>query len=112
MRRWFDSYYETNGRAYTTGRYDEARADAALRRRVQIRGGEVERFSRLEVFARDDWTCGLCDSPVDPTLTFPDPASASLDHIAPVSLGGAHTRANTRLAHLGCNASRGNREVA
>ena len=37
----------------------------------------------------------------------PNPLSASLDHIVSVAVGGLHTRANTQLAHLGCNSRKG-----
>ncbi len=33
-----------------------------------------------------------------------------MDHIIPVSKGGAHTRQNLRLAHFLCNSKRGDRE--
>jgi 5-methylcytosine-specific restriction endonuclease McrA len=59
------------------------------------------------VFERDGWTCGLCSEPVDPALSWPDPQSASLDHVLPLSRGGSHTMANVQLAHLGCNVEKG-----
>lgn len=34
--------------------------------------------------------------------------SASLDHILPLSLGGAHSMANVQLAHLSCNHTKSN----
>jgi 5-methylcytosine-specific restriction endonuclease McrA len=34
---------------------------------------------------------------------------ASVDHIVPLSLGGPHTLDNAQLAHLRCNAIKGNR---
>lgn len=78
-------------------------------RRARLRGGEWERFKPSEIFDRDGWTCGFCGLPVDANLSHPDPLSVSLDHIEPLSLGGAHSRENTRCAHLGCNVRRGNR---
>jgi 5-methylcytosine-specific restriction endonuclease McrA len=68
--------------------------------------------STVEVFERDAWVCGICALPVDRSEKYPEPGSPSLDHIVPLSKGGPHTRANTRLAHLYCNMVRGNREVA
>ena len=50
-----------------------------------------------------NWVCGICSLPVDKTLKYPDPLSASLDHIIPVSKGGGHTTSNVQLAHLLCN---------
>jgi len=78
-------------------------------RRARLLGNESEPFDPREVYERDGWICGICDLPVDPDLTCPDPRSVSLDHIVPVSLHGPHTRENTRCSHLGCNVKRGNR---
>lgn len=81
----------------------------AHERRARLRGNDSERFDPVEVYERDGWICGLCGEPVNPGLQWPDPLSVSLDHVVPVSLGGPHTRANTRCSHLGCNSRRGNR---
>lgn len=89
--------------------WDESRRAADARRRAAKAGAAVERFTNAEVFERDDWTCGICDEPVDQALTYPDPMSASLDHVVPLSLGGPHTRGNARCSHLVCNIRRGNR---
>lgn len=60
-------------------------------------------FSRIEILKRDDWTCGICLEGIDPALKYPDPLSASLDHIHPLSRGGQHAPENTQAAHLDCN---------
>lgn len=78
-------------------------------RRARIRAVWVESFDRLEIFDRDEWQCGLCGEQVDPTARHPDPLSASLDHVVPISLGGQHSRANAQCAHLGCNVRKGAR---
>lgn len=78
-------------------------------RRARIRSSRVERFAESEIFERDGWACGICGAPVDRAARFPDPLTPSLDHVVPVSLGGAHTRDNVRCSHLGCNLARGNR---
>lgn len=80
---------------------------AAYARRRAVIDAAVETFDRTEVFDRDAWVCGICHAPVSPDVRYPDPQSASLDHIQPLSLGGDHTRENTRLAHLRCNVQRG-----
>lgn len=82
---------------------------ASDRRRKRLKGAVVEQVRRRAVFERDGWVCGICEEPVAPALKSPDLASASLDHIVPLSLGGEHSYANVRLAHLGCNIRRGNR---
>lgn len=66
-------------------------------------------FSNQDVFERDGWVCGLCDEPVSPDVLYPDPMSASLDHVVPLSLGGAHSLENVQLAHWSCNVRKGAR---
>lgn len=78
-------------------------------RRTLVHEGPWEEFERIEIFLRDAWTCGLCNKSIDPKLAWPNPWSASLDHIVPLSRGGFHTRANCQAAHLRCNISKGNR---
>jgi hypothetical protein len=74
-------------------------------RRARIRGGRTERINRFEIFERDGWICGLCDGPVDKTVKWPDPMSASLDHVIPIVAGGTHTANNVQCSHLDCNLS-------
>jgi 5-methylcytosine-specific restriction endonuclease McrA len=65
-----------------------------------------ERIDPLEVFARDDWTCHICRRPVDRTAPPRSSASPSIDHVVPLSRGGAHTLNNVRCAHYGCNSGK------
>jgi 5-methylcytosine-specific restriction endonuclease McrA len=59
---------------------------------------------------RDRWRCHLCRKAVSRKLRGTSrPLSPSLDHVVPLSKGGAHDPANVRLAHLRCNLSKGNR---
>lgn len=85
---------------------------ARRRRKYRERGaGTQERYDRVSIFVRDNWTCQLCHAPVDPSLAYPDPMSASIDHTILLSRGGADTADNVRLAHLRCNKRRPRREV-
>lgn len=117
QRKWQASYKAEHG-AYYTRRYDRSRTakpheytesmrrrDAA--RRARLVGARVESFTHTEVYERDGWVCGICTEQVNRSLTYPNPMSPSLDHIVPLSLGGEHSRANTRLSHLTCNVKRG-----
>jgi 5-methylcytosine-specific restriction endonuclease McrA len=81
------------------------------RRRAMRFGVLVERFTKREIYERDQWKCQLCGGKVDSVARFPHPKSASLDHVIPLSLGGSHTRQNCVLAHLLCNSSKQNRVV-
>lgn len=89
--------------------WNEARKAAYQRRRAAKHGAAAEKFTPLEIFERDGWRCGICGRKVNRDLAYPHPKSASIDHVEPLSLGGEHSRANTRLAHLDCNIQRGNR---
>lgn len=89
--------------------FTEGRKAADQRRRAAKRGAAVEVFTSIEIFERDGWKCGICRRKVSRALAYPDPKSASLDHVVPLSEGGEHSRANTRLAHLDCNVQRNNR---
>ena len=66
----------------------------------------------LDIYERDSWTCGLCGDGIDPDTAWPDPLSASLDHILPLSKGGHHVPENVQAAHLSCNVRKGNRVEA
>lgn len=82
------------------------------RRRAMKAGATVgEPFTNGEIFERDRWVCRLCHRSVDSELAWPHPMSASLDHLVPLSEGGAHSKENTALAHLRCNVRKGNRAV-
>lgn len=86
----------------------KARAHRNARRAAIARG---ERFKPAEVFERDRWRCGLCGGRVPRRAVWPDPRSASLDHIVPLSADGEHERANVQCAHLACNLRKGARGV-
>lgn len=73
---------------------------------------EGDQIIRLAVFTRDRWRCHLCGEKVDKRLRWPDPMSASLDHVRPICRGGSHTYFNVRLAHLTCNVRKGKGKTA
>lgn len=76
-------------------------------RRARMKGAFVESFHAKEIYERDDWRCGICDTQIDPAAKLPNQMSASIDHIIPISKGGTHERANVQAAHLLCNVSKG-----
>jgi hypothetical protein len=62
-----------------------------------------EKVNDFEIFERDHWICRICGDPVDQDRRWPDPLSASIDHIKPVHYGGLHISSNLQLAHHICN---------
>lgn len=61
------------------------------------------------VYSKSYGICQLCYSPVSKHLKYPHPKSASIDHIIPLSRGGADNIYNMQLAHLVCNMKKGNK---
>lgn len=79
------------------------RSDA--NRRARERNAFVETVDRTRIYERDRGKCGICGKAVKRE-------EASVDHIVPLSKGGEHSYANTRLSHIRCNLVRGNRGAA
>lgn len=61
------------------------------------------------VFERDRWICQICLAAVDRTLSGRHRLGPTLDHVIPLSKGGAHSYKNCQLAHKACNSSKGAR---
>lgn len=80
-------------------------------RRARIRDTRsTERFTREQVFTRDNWICQLCFTPIDFRQAGRGAFAPSIDHKIPISRGGTHTFDNVWSAHLGCNARKSNKE--
>jgi 5-methylcytosine-specific restriction endonuclease McrA len=79
------------------------------RRRAKRYGVEHQTVNKLKVFERDEWRCHLCgcDTPRDKRGKG-EANSPELDHVIPLSRGGAHTYGNTRCACRACNLAKGN----
>ena len=92
-------------RADNPEKHREQSREQMHRRRVRLLGGFVERVDLAVLVERDGGRCGICRKKVSA-------ADASIDHVLPVSKGGAHSYANCRLVHLRCNIARGNRGSA
>lgn len=78
-------------------------ADQIVKRIARLRGaGAVEDISRREVYERDGGACYLCSTPI-PYQGY------HLDHIVPVSKGGAHTSHNVATSCAPCNLRKRNK---
>lgn len=79
----------------------ETPVPSILMLRVYMKSKTTVRFSKGNVFLRDNYKCQYCDT----TLQKKD---FTLDHVLPTSLGGKTTFENTVTACGSCNANKGN----
>ncbi|WP_431768408.1 HNH endonuclease [Rhizobium phaseoli] len=77
--------------------------------RARLRTQAVENVNPIKVFDRDGWKCQICGVKTPRNLrgTYDDMAP-ELDHIMPLSLGGAHSYMNTQCTCRKCNAAKSN----
>jgi 5-methylcytosine-specific restriction endonuclease McrA len=80
----------------------EASARSQSRRRAELAHAENEPINHRAIYERDNRRCGICRKYVAW-------ARFSLDHIVPLSRGGAHIPSNVQTAHRRCNSRKGNR---
>ena len=77
------------------------------RRRARKQNAPVgQPYTKAEIYERDNWTCLICGEAIDPSLSWPDLMSASVDHIKELYKGGSDCATNVRSTHLTCNLSR------
>lgn len=62
----------------------------------------------MQLANEQGWVCYLCGRPIDPQSTEPS-QRLSVDHVMPLSKGGADSIENMRPAHAGCNSGKGDR---
>ncbi len=70
---------------------------AAHQRRAIEKNVFVEHVDRDVVFERDKGICGICKQRVERDSPW------EIDHMIPISKGGAHAYANVQLSHQACN---------
>jgi len=91
----------------------EANKDTAFAAKARYRArkiaAHVEDVRREIVFERDGFRCLICTEPLRMDVKAPHPLTPSIDHIVPLSRGGAHSYANIQSAHLACNVAKGAR---
>jgi hypothetical protein len=80
------------------------RRDGKARRRARSTGGRV---NRKKVFTRDGWRCQICGRQLKRGAMPPDPAAPTIDHVVPLSRGGAHEDWNAQACCFECNCRKG-----
>lgn len=93
MKRWQQAHPE---------RVRETKAASQSRRRARHAQTENEPIDFRDIYERDKHRCGLCHRLVAWQ-------NFSLDHVVPLSRGGAHIKSNVQTAHRTCNSRKGNR---
>lgn len=88
---------------YRREHYDYFLQKSAERRASQKRSPQVAQVSRKAIITRDRRACYLCGDVLDPMHKRPHPKAITLDHVVPLSRGGAHTADNLRVACYSCN---------
>lgn len=79
----------------------------AFIRARRIAAAFVLPVDRRAILERDSYVCGVCRESIDPGLKYPDPMSATVDHIVALAAGGAHEPRNVQACHLLCNLRKG-----
>jgi hypothetical protein len=104
----------------TKGRYGRFCKFCSLKRRresyrhktVKRQGVAKPAYVYFEtVVERDGGICWLCNKAVDLTLSRITRYGATLDHVIPISKGGADSLDNIRLAHWICNNQKSNKMI-
>lgn len=116
--------YRESNRQYFKDWYQQRRSDPAWlsreqarvqvtnrRRRALMASLPSEPYTTAEIAERDGWRCQLCGMKVPAAKRHPDPKSASIDHIIPISRGGGDVKANVQLTHFSCNIAKNNRAL-
>lgn len=87
-------------RYHSDATFRERIITAAHSRRADKLGLGSQRVTISYLGDRDQWRCGICKTKIRKRQ------QASIDHIVPLSKGGAHSLENTHIAHLRCNLSK------
>lgn len=83
------------------------------RQRADHTNEKVAYQKAKKIIFNSQTNCGICGRPVNFDKKFPDPWSATIDHIIPIQKGGAPASLeNLQLAHLQCNRLKSTKTVA
>lgn len=76
-------------------------------RRRRLAAVDARPYSKVAIYERDGWVCQLCDEPINRMALWPAEDCATVDHIVPISRGGADVPENLQTAHWRCNRAKG-----
>lgn len=83
------------------------------RRKARIKGVAHERIDPIAVCDRDGWKCYICGRHTPMALRgTTDPRAPEVDHVHPISKGGAHLMTNVKCACRECNQLKSDRIAA
>ena len=105
-RRYRLSHAETIAhymQTYRRANPEMGRKHCARRRARKAAAPLIDDIDIVTLYQRDKGICSLCQGKVSLTPQWPDPWSASVEHIIPLAKGGPHAWFNVALAHLRCN---------
>lgn len=84
----------------------QQRRRAKRRRRALLRSARSATYRDQDIFERDGWVCQLCGRRLG-SRPVPDNQAPTIDHIVPLSRGGADESSNVQAAHFLCNSRKG-----
>jgi hypothetical protein len=96
------------GRKYKKLHPEIDRLHCHKRRALKLKNGH-EKYTEIQIYKRDKYICGICHTKIDKKLKWPHPQSPCLDHVIPISRGGADMPDNIQAAHFGCNTTKSNK---
>ena len=92
-RRRYHKAYRTTHKEMPRERTEYQRVFKRKRQALKL-GNHHEKYTDIEIFERDGWLCGICGQKINKRLKYPNPRSKSIDHIVPLSKGGADAPIN------------------
>jgi len=80
-----------------------------IARRIRERNVIHEPYSRFAIYQRDQFTCHICEKPLNMDAVVPQWDSPTIDHVVALVNGGSDTPSNVKAAHFLCNSIKSNK---